>query len=1339
MNLTNILCLKPLHSSDGHQQTDENPFSHLALEIAMDRPSANPFDKGIMPSFDDRAIDEDYRHETAKKFGEGFGRIRGDRQPRTNRPLSKESVVPAPLPLDDVVSTLRLVKDVTATATSVPGPVRESTIVKKIPDVHDELDLDDFLPKPSAITSIDLKPQINIRSRNVVVTLKTRYDDRKPVAETVPVLTKPVIHTAPIKPVIHPAPIKPVIYPAPMKSIIHPALIKPVVCSAPTKPIVYPAPAKPVIDYFGTHSSNESKQEINQKEEYFRESQKEANKILFGAEEPSRPLTNVEVSKRKKLILKLVDQKLKMKLTELMNQFSEQADSATGNTYEEHADKFADQMENLVPDSIPENGNPEHTQNWTTYPSEGSGLGWNNFQPEISKNDNPEPWQIRPPMYQSNSDGWVQPRMNTFPPGIDPMHNVRFPRMPSMRPNWNPSPWHPQMRLPDPQWQTQHNWNMPVRPMNPHLMQPNVNLMYPPDEQHSNPFPVPPVTRLLSAKPAAEIELELKEKEFLERTLRGSKNNSTKRDADSSRRRTPEKLRRRSRPRSRRSPRDRKRDGRKRSSEDRLRDKLKHDNRSSTNQSTDIMHRGPSSSRLSPLIGSPHESFRHRSLSGENFQELLYEEAAFGPTISEVMPPFLPRSRSRSRDSRSEDLRVRLSRNKCRSRSPADLRNRLSDNRQNRNDDLRNQLAERSRRKRSRSRSRGQSSKKMAKTNADDSEWRKFNNIVGMLTNIDRDAELTSEEMSEKKEIMRLLLENPDLLELDEKFVYKFGKGRLNLAVKEAENILYPSGVPDERIASLISKKIAGLSTEKKSNATKDTVPIEWIKLGNIIDQVLHLTIEERKNLSANDKRMIERDELLLKISEDPNSLSTLGGKYGHRNVEWASKYAKKILHHNGVRDKRVAETISKERKKAMERIGLMQKSRNSSESHKSRNSSESDARSNSKEWNQLSAHVTKLVQSTLEKFEKMSRDDDRRRDDLLVQMSRDPDAIRSNTKFTDNIDKAILNDIIGKCKEIIASVKSNSDKAVVIEFERQRTRLINIVHNKTPRTCIHDQILLRISTIFGKKQEKWTADEKKERENLTEALIKDPESLKTNKTALERIGDDKLAVDEIIADVKQILSQLDPSKARGPKPFRISFSKVIDIPFVVKIVDASDQLNDTTKTVLLKALRDMVTEIENPPKPKLLQQRYIDKRVEVVCANLLTFEWLKRAIVSDFKDKWSGADLKIERVPVETKIPRDKLKSVVAVFKDYRATLPFDEIVREIRQENSKLYPERWELQDARGKNGDYKKKTIGIDIESLAALEQMTRFARLGRSLVYFDISYMGDNVPNFEATCQ
>ncbi len=1320
--------LKPLHSDHGQQQLDENPFSHLALEIEMDRPSANPFDTGVMPSFDDRAIEEDYRNETAKKFGDGFGRNRMDKTAtftRTTRQSTKELEIPTPPPivLKEVVPPARLVvKEVKTAATPSAPSVRETKIVTKVPEVFEELDLDDFPPRAPVMPSTDLKPQINIRSRIAIIPkedVKTRVTTQ-PVPE--PVIMKPKVNAAPpVKAVNHPVVTKPNLHPPPVTTTTR-----------TTKPIVHQAPAKPVIDYFGTNSSNDSKQEVDQKEECFRESEKEANKILFGAAEPSRPLTNSEVSKRKKLILKLVDQKLKQKLTELMNQLGARSKVEQSNSHGEHTDNFADQMDNLmVPDSIPDNPNTEQTQNWTAYPSEANEQTWSNFQQPEMSHDQVSTWPVRPPMFRQ-PNGWMErPSMMPYPPGIDPMNNMRFA---GMRPNWNPNPWQPHMRPPEVQWQQQHNWNMSQPQMNPQLMRPN--LLYPPDLQNSTPLPVPPVTQLVVQKPAAEIELELKEKEFLERTLMGTKQ---RRDADSNRRKTPE-SKVRSRSQQRRYSRDREKDRRsrdekKRTSEDRLRYRLKHDSRSSSNRSAERMtfRSAMSPSRLSP---SPFPLLQDRSLSGDDFRKLMYNDNQFEAQMAE----YVPRSRSRSRDSRSEDLRVRLSQrrnNAHHSRSPTDLRNKLSENRQNRN-----QPTERPHRKRTRSprsHSRSHSSKKVTKLDADAydySEWMKFNNIVGMLMNIDRDAELTTNEMIERKDIMRLLLENPDLLELDDKFVYKFGKGRLNLAVKEAESILYPNGVPDERIASLISKKIAALPTDKKVTVTKDTVPIEWIKLGNIIDQVLHLTIDERKNLSPNDERMIERDELLLKISDDPNSLLKLGPKYGHRNVEWASKFANKILFRNGIRDKRVDQTIAKERTKALERIGKKKKqSRNSAESHKS---SESDSRSSSTEWNQLNALTTKLVQSTLEKFEKMSRDDDRCRDDLLVQMSRDPDAIRSNTKFTDNLDKAVLEDAIKKCKEIIASVKSNPNKSVITEFERQRTKLIDILHQKTQRISAYDQILLRIGGIFGKKHEKCTAEEKKDRENLTEELIKDPESLRTNTKALERIGDD-LVVDEIIADIKQILSKLDPSKARGPKKFHISYTKVIDIPFVVKIVDASDQLDDTTKTVLLRALRDMISDIDNPPKPKILQQRYVDRRVEVVCANLLTFEWLKRAIVSDFKDKWPGADLKIERVPVAIEIPRDKLKSVEVAFKDNRATLPFDDIVRELRRENSKLYPERWELQDARGKCGDYKKKTIGIDIESLAALEQMNRFARLGRNLLYFDISYMGDDVPNFEAICQ
>lgn len=53
----------------------------------------------------------------------------------------------------------------------------------------------------------------------------------------------------------------------------------------------------------------------------YKEVEPEANEIVFGQKNvPDRPLTTKEISKRKKTILKLVDQKLKFRLIELMSQ-----------------------------------------------------------------------------------------------------------------------------------------------------------------------------------------------------------------------------------------------------------------------------------------------------------------------------------------------------------------------------------------------------------------------------------------------------------------------------------------------------------------------------------------------------------------------------------------------------------------------------------------------------------------------------------------------------------------------------------------------------------------------------------------------------------------------------------------------------------------------------------------------------------------------------------------------------------------------------------------------------------------------------------------------------------
>lgn len=66
----------------------------------------------------------------------------------------------------------------------------------------------------------------------------------------------------------------------------------------------------------------------------YTEATKEANEILFGSQtSPEKPWPEKVVSKRKKLVLQLIDQKLKFKLIKLMSQFGEQNQRKASSSY----------------------------------------------------------------------------------------------------------------------------------------------------------------------------------------------------------------------------------------------------------------------------------------------------------------------------------------------------------------------------------------------------------------------------------------------------------------------------------------------------------------------------------------------------------------------------------------------------------------------------------------------------------------------------------------------------------------------------------------------------------------------------------------------------------------------------------------------------------------------------------------------------------------------------------------------------------------------------------------------------------------------------------------------
>lgn len=93
------------------------------------------------------------------------------------------------------------------------------------------------------------------------------------------------------------------------------------------------------------HSDRIMASQTKMSSELYTQFEDDANEVVFGQKRaPDRPLTDKEISEKKRIILKLVDQKLKFELIELMRRQQEQTDAlnihltSTQTTPSTHAD-----------------------------------------------------------------------------------------------------------------------------------------------------------------------------------------------------------------------------------------------------------------------------------------------------------------------------------------------------------------------------------------------------------------------------------------------------------------------------------------------------------------------------------------------------------------------------------------------------------------------------------------------------------------------------------------------------------------------------------------------------------------------------------------------------------------------------------------------------------------------------------------------------------------------------------------------------------------------------------------------------------------------------------------
>lgn len=164
----------------------------------------------------------------------------------------------------------------------------------------------------------------------------------------------------------------------------------------------------------------------------FKELEPDANEIMFGQKTlPNRPLTMKEESKRKKILLKLVDQKLKFQLVELMRQ------QVSGQQNNEHKQETSGT--NSIPTIYQAMNESKPSHSFNNYQSQSN---WSSSGLQHTEGNWPQHYaaapqsSFHPPHYGTVADAsWNNNR--NFQPNIQP--NLQLGNVPYFHQNRNPN------------------------------------------------------------------------------------------------------------------------------------------------------------------------------------------------------------------------------------------------------------------------------------------------------------------------------------------------------------------------------------------------------------------------------------------------------------------------------------------------------------------------------------------------------------------------------------------------------------------------------------------------------------------------------------------------------------------------------------------------------------------------------------------------------------------------------------------------------------------------------------------------------------------------------------
>lgn len=505
-----------------------------------------------------------------------------------------------------------------------------------------------------------------------------------------------------------------------------------------------------------------------------------------------------------------------------------------------------------------------------------------------------------------------------------------------------------------------------------------------------------------------------------------------------------------------------------------------------------------------------------------------------------------------------------------------------------------------------------------------------------------------------------------------------------------------------------------------------------WNKLCSIVDILLDLPPNAADKLSPSDKRLIERNEILMVLADDPDNFSKFDANYGSVNVTWAIKSAKKLIYSNGKPNEKLHDVLWKMKD------AIMCSEENSKQEPKSQPTNESF------EWIYLRKIATKIFQQSIEKNSKqLSKEQLCQQIELLLQLTDEPDGVRTKP-ICKKIGEGRVEVAIAKCKHILYRMRK-VDRKAFDKFDYHRSRMVLYAEslNQSKNIKNYDVILKEVRQIvdqklfyeiFGDNFNKWTKEQKLERNELAILMIKDPLLLKSNGKYLEMVlKTEQGESTDIISEVEKCLLKCEYIKEKPAEP-DASKKTVVCAPIIAKIKDVKF-ISQFKERKLTQRIHRLIEQFLIAPKPEVFDVCYDDKdgTVDVVCANLMTFNWLKSS-VKELDGLWTNGKLKISKAPITRKVlDIDDLKQIKMTFKTV-PTESFATIMKQLKNSNSKLNTERW--QSIPSNFSDSKKMLIMVDLESLIELERSKREINIDGGTIYFDIKYIGKE--NFETKC-